>query len=226
MRLRPPPAPRLAALAAAGLVLLLGPAAARAPRCPADMVRVPGLAACIDRFEASLGPGARGEADGQAMKAKAISRAGARPAVKVSHHQAKAACALAGKRLCRRAEWTAACRGGDAGRRYPYGMKYQKKRCHDRPLAKQRGVVAPLPTGSLQGCRTPAGVYDLSGNVWEWLADTGPDGNPADLVGGGFGNDDSEGSLLACVSSSRLGQPATQQREEIGFRCCADLVGP
>jgi formylglycine-generating enzyme required for sulfatase activity len=222
---RASPPPRLVPLAAAALVLLLAPAATPGPQCPAEMAPVPGHAACIDRYEASLGPGERGEADGRAMTAKAISRAGAKPAVQVSQLQARAACALAGKRLCLRAEWTAACRGGDAGRKYPYGSKYEPRRCHDRPLAKRRGVVAPLATGSLKRCRTPAGVYDLSGNVWEWLADTrGDDAAAAELVGGGFGNDDRDGSLLACRPSSPFAQPVTQQRPEIGFRCCAELA--
>ena len=119
-------------------------------------------------------------------------------------------------------EWTAACTGGDASRKYPYGPSYEQQRCSDLPLAKQRGQIAPLPTGSVSTCRTAAGVYDLSGNVWEWLADTrGADEAAAEFRGGGFASDDAEG--LACTRKTPLAQPVTQQRPEIGFRCCADL---
>ena len=186
-------------------------ASARRPVCPKEMARVPGLRACIDRFEASLsGPAGI-----------AISRSRAAPAVRVSQVEVRAACERAGKRLCLRAEWTAACRGAGARHFYPYGARYQPARCHDRALSRRRHTAGPLPTGSLPRCRTPEGIYDLSGNVWEWLADTGPGGNPADLAGGGFGNDDDE-RHLSCVPEERAAQPVTQRGEAIGFRCCMD----
>ncbi|MFZ5469119.1 MAG: formylglycine-generating enzyme family protein [Myxococcota bacterium] len=189
------------------------------PACPAGMTRVPGLASCIDRYEASLTSGDKGAADGRGTTAKAQSKAGRRPAVRVSQLQAKAMCANANKRLCTRAEWLAACQGSDGKRTYAYGSAFVSKRCHDRPLAAQRDLTEAMPTGSLKACRTPEGVYDLSGNVWEWLADS--DAEVAALIGGGFGNDDHH---LACQHpAEHLSQPVTQQAEALGFRCCVDL---
>ncbi|HEY3449615.1 MAG TPA: SUMF1/EgtB/PvdO family nonheme iron enzyme [Myxococcales bacterium] len=199
-------------------VLILASCSPKGP-CPSDMALVSGAKACIDRYEASLEGGEPGNPEGKGATAKAVSKQGALPAVKVSQLQAKAACANAGKRLCARAEWLAACKG-ESKRKFAYGEAFVAERCADRPLAKKRGEK-PQPTGSLPDCRTPEGVYDLSGNVWEWLADTGPGGNPADLLGGGYGN---EGKSMACEQEERLGQPVTQQGEAMGFRCCKDAA--
>ncbi|MBI5545401.1 MAG: SUMF1/EgtB/PvdO family nonheme iron enzyme [Deltaproteobacteria bacterium] len=196
----------------------LASAGACAPKvpCPPDMALIPGSKVCIDRYEAALEGGVAGENDGKGMTAKAVSKAGVLPAVQVSQLQAKAACANAGKRLCSKAEWMLACQGAEK-RAFPYGgAKWVPERCADRALTEKLNSTKPQPTGSLSGCRTPEGVFDLSGNVWEWLADTGPDGNPAVLIGGGFGND----SNLSCAPHEPFGQPVTQQGEAMGFRCC------
>ncbi len=191
--------------------LALGLAAVASPteKCPGDMVRVPGRPACIDRYEAAR--------DGD----RAIAKKAAQPATAISHKEATAACARAGKRLCTLEEWTAACKGEGARRKYAYGAKYQPRRCNDRARTGGTGSK-PLPSGSLPQCRTPEGVYDLSGNLWEWLADTGPEGATARLIGGGMGNDDDDDNL-SCTPEDPLLQPVNQKIEGLGFRCCAEL---
>jgi formylglycine-generating enzyme required for sulfatase activity len=203
------------------VLLSLAGGCARSGPCPADMAQIPGRTACIDRFEASLTGGGLGAPDGRSVAARAVSRRGVMPAVKINQLQAKAACANAGKRLCTRAEWVAACKGGTAARKYAYGDEKKPGLCHDRTLSQQRGSTAPLPTGSLEACRTPEGVYDMSGNVWEWLADGHPDGTTAQLMGAGYGNDD---SFLKC-DYERFAQPVTESRDAVGFRCCRDIAG-
>jgi formylglycine-generating enzyme required for sulfatase activity len=193
-------------------VFLFGSAHAEAPKkCPAEMAPIAGQRACVDRWEASLSD------DGKV----AMSRARVVPAA-ISQLQARAACEAAGKHLCTRAEWTAACKGPGDARRYSYGKKYVPGRCHDKTMRDKRHSQKPLPTGSLPACRTPEGVYDLSGNVWEWLATDKPDAPTAYFVGGGFGNDDSDDNL-SCVPEDPLGQPVTQVVEALGFRCCLTL---
>lgn len=91
----------------------------RRRRCPAGSVLVD-RAFCIDVFEASLvevlprnrtrawSPYATPAVGG---RYRAVSRRGGVPQGYVSQVQARAACAAAGKRLCREAEWVRACKG-------------------------------------------------------------------------------------------------------------------
>jgi formylglycine-generating enzyme required for sulfatase activity len=60
-------------------------------------------------------------------------------------------------------EWEAAA-GGRAGRIYPYGKRFD-------PLKNntfETHIRRTTPVGIFANGRTPEGVYDLSGNVWEW----------------------------------------------------------
>lgn len=182
------------------------PSEARVDGCPARMAPVDART-CVDRREAAIGP------DGAAVPAEATP-----PARAVSFDAAQRACARAGYRLCRRDEWTRACRG-DAGRTFPYGETYEPGRCntaeHDTDLAR----VAPLPSGSRAGCVTPEGVFDLSGNVWEWTDAADDTGALRELRGGGAWTGESE---ARCEGEDRRFQPPGEAFDGYGFRCCAD----
>jgi formylglycine-generating enzyme required for sulfatase activity len=89
-------------------------------------------------------------------------------------------------------------------------------------LSDRRKTTGPLPTGSLAGCRSPEGVYDLSGNVWEWLGNVDAKGQIAELVGGGLRN---PGKEVRCIPKEPMFQPVTQQISGLGFRCCLTLPG-
>jgi eukaryotic-like serine/threonine-protein kinase len=177
--------------------------------CPSDMAPIAGLQACIDRFEAAV------------VKGAAVAKKGTQPAVLVSQIEAQAACAQAGKRLCTTDEWKAACAGPDALRKYAYGARYEPRRCHDRARSGGKSQK-PLPTGSLPRCKTAEGVFDLSGNVWEWLADGAVGGATAWMIGGGYGNDDDDQNL-SCNPKHPMGQPIAQKIEAVGFRCCKSV---
>lgn len=139
----------------------------------------------------------------------ACNYAGTKPWTAVTFEDAKYACESAGKRLCTLKEWLEAC---SAGGEYPYGNTYQATTCNISGALKD--------TGSLASCKTPAGVFDMSGNAEEWVTD----GNAAALVGGSLYS--SSPQELSCEESiRRIDAPdELPVTESIGFRCCRDSL--
>jgi len=141
---------------------------------------------CIDRYEF---PG----------------RAGEMPQTLVSAVEAASLCAARGERLCRLAEWQLAC-GGRESLAYPYGNEYRVGIC-------MTNGASSVPAGSLQECRSPFGVMDMSGNVAEWTSESV---GAHVLVAGG---DWSSGAALSrCTSVTPFNPGLTSTR--VGFRCC------
>jgi hypothetical protein len=89
-----------------------------------------------------------------------------RPSRNLTWHQAHRACLAQGKRLCTKVEWAQACGGSDY-LDFPYGQNFAAGRCN----SFDTGVGDSLPTGAMPGCVTEGGAYDMSGNLWEWVAD-------------------------------------------------------
>jgi formylglycine-generating enzyme required for sulfatase activity len=92
------------------------------------------------------------------------------PVVLVSWNDADAYCRWAGKQLPTEAQWEKAVRGPilGAGRNYAWGDTFDPARAN----TKEAGLNDTTPVGrfSPQG-DSPYGAADMTGNVWEWVAD-------------------------------------------------------
>jgi formylglycine-generating enzyme required for sulfatase activity len=160
--------------------------------------------------------------------------AGVEPVVMLRFVEAEAACASAGKRLCTEFEWEMACEGPDT-LPWPYGYRYDPTACNSakpyRPVseaklasgdaavraAEARRSWQGEPSGAHPGCKSVYGVFDLTGNVEEWVQSSRPEWAYRSSLKGGYwskpwagcrGTNDSHGPQFRFY--------------EVGLRCCRE----
>src|SRR5690606_15733878 len=134
---------------------------------------------------------------------------GAVPRAFVNHKEAADSCKSAGKRLCSAEEWREACQGPDA-EAYPYGGRYNEKRCPAKEPSVSRSGRFPV-------CRSYYGLYDMTGNLWEWTSTPAPDSDFYMVAGGNW----TAGNEAKCGYSKFSFYPAVRY-PFVGFRCCQD----
>jgi formylglycine-generating enzyme required for sulfatase activity len=139
-----------------------------------------------------------------------------RPVRMVSFHAAKNFCAARGRRLPSAQEWEWAARGADR-RAYPWGER--AKSCSqvvfDRAAGHPCAMLGehPQPVATSEDV-TPQGIYDLAGNVSEWV-DTAFGTADVKVVRGGHFRDP-----LAMLGGARIFRAhRAELYRQLGFRC-------
>jgi serine/threonine-protein kinase len=142
---------------------------------------------------------------------------GDHPVLGVTWEQALAYCQWAHKRLPSEAEWEAAGRGpGTVPQLYPWGNDV---------TAEGQALKLPdqdtYPVGTQSFNKSPFGVFDMVGNVWEWVGEpysTGQEGIKL-LRGGRYGLPINDLAYRLAVAPGD-----TRYIKFAGFRCAADQV--
>ncbi len=178
--------------------------------------------------------------EGHEHQVRAVSRPGVVPQAYISGKQAAEACSASGKRLCAADEWERACRGPE-NFQFPYGDRRRAGACNDdirpvHPVAEvghllgipgsrlwQDGMNQSLinqlpntllPTGERAECTNEYGVFDMVGNLHEWVDD--PDGT---FRGGYYMDTTKNGEGCSYRTTAH---DFAYHDYSTGFRCCMD----
>jgi len=146
--------------------------------------------------------------DGGQPFASEISR---HPVVNISYTDALSYCRWLKKRLPTSMEWEKAARGAD-GRLYPWGNTYDVSYCNTVE-SKNNGSV---PVDSYVKGISPYGIYNMTGNVYEWTS-TG-DHDTKVIRGGSWRSTCEIYGLSSFVKKAEV----DYKGDETGFRCAKD----
>ena len=155
------------------------------------------------------------------------------PVIHVNWEMANTYCTWRGANLPSEAEWEKAARGPSTGSvpspTYPWGDNAPTSDL----LNYNKNVGDTSKVGSYESGKSPYGVYDMAGNVWEWVNDW------YDRYPGNTDNNSSFGkryrvlrggswsfNLRYARSALRFGNDPANALDSIGFRCSRSVASP
>ncbi len=171
-------------------------------------------------------PASRFAFDGQAFAVK--NGWEGHPMTNVTWFGARAYCLDIGGRLPTELEWEKAARGTD-GRAYPWGGEISPNQANyydsgdpfeDRSVLGSRTTPVGLYNGQTYAAyltrqaSSPYGLYDMAGNVWQWVGDLVPGFSDRFMRGGS--KDSYAKDLRTWVRNSA---PPMYYGTDLGFRC-------
>jgi formylglycine-generating enzyme required for sulfatase activity len=130
------------------------------------------------------------------------------PVVFVTWHDAMSYASWTAKSLPSSEQWEKAARG-ERGDTYPWGSQLTAAKCNVR----ESGIGTTSPVDRFHSGASPYGVYDLCGNVWEWLNTQSTPGR-YELKGSAFTS-----PFARATPSTFNDASAGMLDDDTGFRC-------
>lgn len=179
----------------------------------------------VDRFEVTRDEWrdwlATAPLEGSEYPTEWLGESGSWPAVFMNLAEARAFSSWRGMRLATASEWFFVAMGPRA-QDWPWDQYAAQAASNTQEV----GLASPSPVGVFEQGQTPHGVYDLIGNVWEWVDGSLPASELAEgeftwTAGGAFNSPRRELYLASSGFNAQLSHRGLRS-SAVGLRCVVD----